>query len=125
MQKGFGDVSTLIFPFFSQVYYPVTSSYGLGNFVIYGATASATSVIDASDYNNFVFQPSNSGSGTSTMTISSSVDGLNWVGESAFSMVSQTASIYRPSITGRRRYFLASFSGTGTATGSLYLLAGQ
>jgi hypothetical protein len=121
-QQGFGWVTTLINPFFVAASYPVTSS--IGQFLYYGAIAPTTSAIDVSDYNNFAFSSYASGSGTSTIAVSSSIDGLNFVGEFLFSGTN-SGSIFRPTVLGRRRYLMATFSGTGNTTGSLYLLSGQ
>ena len=130
-QQGFEYVTTLINAFFTSINYTVTNA--LGSFLYYGTTTPVTSYLDVSDYNNHVFQAFLSGSGTGSMSasiyVSSSMDGLNWIGE--FSCItssftgSTTSSIFRPSITGRRRYFMATYSNSGNTTGSLYLLSGQ
>ena len=136
-QQGYGFITTLIFPFFNTIGFPVTNS--LGAFVYFATTGSSsaasptTSAIDVSDYNNHVFQSflATTGSVSGSIYLSSSIDGRNWIGETSFLVSnlssSSTSSIYRPSTTGRRRYFMASFapSGSGTITASLYLLAGQ
>lgn len=124
-QQGFGWVTTLINAFFTNVNYPVNSP--IGSFLYYGTYTPTTSAIDVSDYNNCAFQMYISASGTNTNTfmVSSSIDGLNWIGEFTLSGTATTSSIYRPTVTGRRRYFMATYSGSGNTTGSLYLLAGQ
>jgi hypothetical protein len=124
-QQGFGWVTTMINALFTNVNYPVTSS--IGSFLYYGTNTPTTSAIDVSDYNNCVFQMSISASGTNTnyFYVSSSIDGLNWVGEFTASGTTASSSIFRPTVIGRRRYFMATYSGSGNTTGSLYLLAGQ
>ncbi len=125
-QQGFGQVETNIFTFFNSVNYPFTTSFGTTG-IIYGAVGNVTSALDVSDYNNFAIQPDVSGSGTSTFSVSSSVDGLNFIGEFSVAYISSTsASIYRLSPTPHRvHYLLATHSGSGNATGSLYMIAGQ
>jgi hypothetical protein len=108
------------------VSYPVTSS--VGSFLYYGTTTPAISFIDVSDYNNHSFQMfiSSSGTVTNNFTVSSSIDGLNWIGEFSLSGTSMTSSVFYPTNTnGRRRYFMATYSGSGNTTASLYLLSGQ
>jgi hypothetical protein len=128
-QQGFEYVTTLINAFFTSINYTVTNA--LGSFLYYGTTTSATSYLDVSDYNNHVFQAylsSPTGSATGNISVSSSMDGFNWIGEFAFITSSLTSSLTTSSIyrlTGRRHYFLTSYSGTGPTTGSLYLLSGQ
>ena len=124
-QQGFGWVTTLINAFFTNVNYPVNSP--VGPLTYYGTSTPTTAAIDVSDYNNCVFQMyiSASGVNTNTFTVSSSIDGLNWVGEFSLSGTATSSSIYRPTVIGRRHYFVATYSGTGNTTGSLYLLSGQ
>jgi hypothetical protein len=124
-QQGFGWVTTLINALFINVNYPVTSS--VGSFTYYGTNTPTTAAMDVSDYNNCVFQMyiSASGANTNNFYVSSSIDGLNWVGEFSLSGTATSSSIYRPTVIGRRRYFMATYSGSGNTTGSLYLLAGQ
>jgi hypothetical protein len=124
-QQGFGDLTTLIYPFFSGASFYVTNS--LGTWLYYGAVAISTASVDVSDYNNHVFQTSVSASGVATgsMFVSSSIDGFHWNGEFNYiGFPTSTASIYRPA-AGRTRFFLATFSGSGCVTGSMYLLSGQ
>jgi hypothetical protein len=124
-QQGFGDLTTLIYPFFVTRNFSVTSS--AGSFLYYGTSIVTTSSIDVSDYNNHVFQSfvTSSGASTGSMFVSSSIDGLNWVGEFSFAgFPNNSSSIYRPT-SGRRRFFTATYSGSGNATGSIYLLSGQ
>ena len=140
-QKGFREISTLIFPFFNQVTASITNV--IGTFVLYELSAGQSSSVDVSDYNNHVFEFSMyssgssvtvSGSATGSLYVSSSIDGLNWVGEFSTvisvytASISSTASFVR--LTGRRRYFLASYLVAGSSsklnnTASLYLLSGQ
>jgi hypothetical protein len=122
-QQGFGFVTTLINTFFTSN--PYTASNIVGNFIYYGTSVPATSIQNVSDYNNFSFQAFLTGSSapaSGSITISSSIDGLNWIGE--FSLIgSQTGSVYKTS--GRSYYYLATYNGSGNTTGSLYLVAGQ
>ena len=122
-QQGFGNVTTLIFPFFNSSSVPITNSFGA--FTFYGTTVPTTNSIGVSDYNNHVFQASvSSGSlGTGSFNVQSSIDGVNLVTEFSVSNMFNSQSIFR--LSGRRQYFLASYSGSGNATGSLYLLSGQ
>ena len=129
-QQGFECVTTLINTFFNSVSWSVSTV--VGPFLYYGTTTPTTIAVDVSDYNNHVFQAylsSPTGSATGNIFVSSSLDGLNWVGEFSFvtsSLTSSltTSSIYRLSGS-RRHYFMATYSGTGPTTGSLYLLSGQ
>jgi hypothetical protein len=129
-QQGFAYVTTLINALFNSINYPVTNS--LGSFLYYGTVAPATASIDVSDYNNHAFQAflsSPTGSAAGNIFVSSSVDGLNWIGEFSFATSSLTSSLTTSSIfrlTGsRRHYFMATYYGSGPTTGSLYLLSGQ
>jgi hypothetical protein len=129
-QQGCGYITTLINPFFTSVSYPVTTS--VGQFLYYATVIPATSSIDVSDYNNHAFQAffsSPTGSASANLYVSSSLDGLNWIGEFSFITSSLTASLTTSSIFrlsgSRRRYFRATYSGSGPTTGSLYLLSGQ
>jgi hypothetical protein len=125
-QQGFGFITTLINPFFISFSYPVTSS--VGSFLYYGTTTTTTSSVDVSDYNNHTFQAFVTASvgGTGSIYVSSSIDGLNFVGEFSFvSTSSVSSSLMRITGSSRRRYFVASYSGSKGSTGSLYLLSGQ
>jgi hypothetical protein len=121
-QQGFGLVTTMINAMFTNISFTITSSTGTYN--IYGSTGgTVSSSIEISDYNNHVFQCGMTGSGTSTVSVSSSIDGYNWVNEFFTVLNAATSSITR--ISGRRRYFQVTLSNTSTATGSVYLLSGQ
>jgi len=130
-QQGFGLVTTLINPFFTNISFPVTNS--VGQFLYWGTTTPVTSSIGVSDYNNhafsaYIYSSASTAPNTSSIFVSSSVDGLNWVGEFSFSTlvsasISTTSSIIR--LTGRRGYFIATYSGSGNTTASLYLISGQ
>jgi len=126
-QHGFGEQTPLINAFFqgqlNSVIYPVTSS--IGSYIYFGAVGPMTSTLDVADYNNHTFQPfiSSSGNSTGSIFVSSSIDGLNWLGDFSF-VGSLTSSIIR-TVSGRRRYFQATYSGSGNCTGSLYLVSGQ
>jgi hypothetical protein len=127
-QQGFGFVSTMINPFFTQGFLNVGTA--VGNFNYFFATASAQTALEVSDYNKFTFQAYASGSGATTITVTSTVDGINFNPEFTFTGTGGTATLYTlPSSsldsTYRRRYFVATFSGSGNATGSLYMLGGQ
>jgi hypothetical protein len=124
-QKGFGDVTPLFFSFFNSSSRPITNSFG--QFTFYGTTVPTSASIGASEYISHVFQASVAGGvpGTSgSFNVQSTVDGVNLVTEFSISNMSNSQSIVRLT-NGRRQYFLASFSGSGNATGSLYLLSGQ
>ena len=133
MQSGYGELSTLIYPMFMGNTYSVLTSYGLGSLTLYATAANTTNVVDVSDYNNFAFQPDVSGSsGTqvSYFTVSSSIDGWNWVGDFSIAVATSASAVIlrfptSGSTSNRRRYLLATHSGSNGATGSLYLLAGQ
>ena len=123
-QPGFGTVTTLIHPFFTNVGYGVTSSIGTFNY--WGSTATAiTKSISVADYNNHSFQGNIAGSGsfTSSMVVQSSIDGYNWTPEFTFTATTNTGSVNR--FTGRRGYFQAALSSSGNVTSSLYLISGE
>jgi hypothetical protein len=129
-QQGFAYVTTLINAFFINISYPVTNS--LGSFLYYGTVTPSTASVDVSDYNNHAFQAylsSPSGSAAGNIYVLSSIDGLNWIGEFSFVTSSLTSSLTTSSIFrlsgSRRHYFMATYSGSGPTTGSLYLLSGQ
>lgn len=129
-QQGFGYVTTLVNTFFNSINYPVTNS--IGSFLYYGTVTPTTSALDVNDYNNHAFQAylsSPTGSAAGNIYVSSSMDGLNWVGEFSFITSSLTSSLTTSSIFrlsgSRRHYFMATYSGSGPTTGSLYLLSGQ
>jgi hypothetical protein len=134
-QQGFGWVTTLINALFNNINYPVTTP--AGSFLYYGTNISpTTSTIDVSDYNTHAFSSLvtvGSGNSTGSVYVSSSIDGLNWVGDFVVSSATTTSSINR--LSGRRHYFMATYVGTatsasvivgiGNSTASLYLLSGQ
>jgi hypothetical protein len=121
IQQGFGWVTTLVWSFFNDSSYPVTSP--VGSFRMYGTAIGNTASVDVSEYNTHVFQASTSGSGRITCSIQSSIDGYNWVQEATILVGSATSSITRLT-DGRRRFIQALLLPVG-ATGSLYYLAGQ
>jgi hypothetical protein len=132
-QQGFGYITTLINPFFVSTNWTVTNLCG-NTFVYWGTTVPTTASAEVSDYNNHAFQAfvfsqtTMSSANTASIYVSSSIDGYNWVGEfshttSSYSSSFTTSSIFR--LTGRRRYFMALYSGSGSVTGSLYLISGQ
>lgn len=124
-QIPFGNLTTLIFPFFNTNALPVTNSFG--RFLFYGTTVPVSSSIGVSDFSSYAIQASIVGSGsipTGSFTVQSTVDGVNLVPEFTITNLANSQSIFRLS-AGRRLYLLATYSGSGNATGSLYLLAGQ
>ena len=124
-QQGFGTVTTLIYPFFTTNNYPVTTSIG-GAFLYWGGTPlnSSTASVGVSDYNNHAFQFYSTGSGTSSVVVQSSIDNLNWLTDfSITSTSSLSSSTVR--LTGRRNTFVATLTGSGNVTTSLYLISGQ
>jgi len=124
-QVPFGNLTTLIFPFFNTNARPITNSFG--QFLFYGTTVPASSSIGVSDYSSYAIQASVVGSGsipTGSFSVQSTVDGVNMVPEFTVTNMANSHSIFRLS-TGRRLYLLATYSGSGNATGSLYLLGGQ
>jgi hypothetical protein len=130
LQQGFGNLTTLIYPFFSTFTYPMTSS--IGSFTYYGTvTSPLTRSVDVSEYNNHAVQiflsASANANATSSVTILSSIDGVNWIEDFTFTGTTISSSINR--ISGRRRYIqalsLISTTGTGSITSSAYLLSGQ
>lgn len=128
-QNGYGYITTLIAPFFTVINYPITNS--LGKFSYWGTpNSTVTNSFYVADYNNHTLQTYVTGSGnyTSSITVQSSIDGVNWVTDfsssiSIFSANSSPSSINR--LTGRRTYIQASLTGSGNVTSSLYLLSGQ
>lgn len=120
-QQGFGNVTTMIAPFFISSSTPITNS--VGSFLFYGTTVALTRSLGVSEYNNHVFQASITGSAAASgsFTVLSSIDGVNWNTE--FSLILINSSSVVRVANGRRQYFQASYS--GSFTGSLYLLSGQ
>jgi hypothetical protein len=123
IQQGFGYVTTLYHPFFTNINYPVVSS--IGSFNYYGTTIPKTSSVGVLDYNNHSFQAFVTGSGnfTSSITVQSSIDGLNWNSLLSFSAMTSSGSVSH--LTGRYNYFQASVSSSGNVTSSLYLISGE
>ena len=122
--QGFGEVTTLIHPFFSQYQYKALNALG-NQITVFGIVKqTATSSIDVSEYNNHVLQPSVTGSGNFvSMSVLSSIDGINWNTDFNFNSTSVTSSIFR--LAGRRTYLQANITSSGNFTSSLYLLSGQ
>lgn len=134
--QGFGIQSPLYAPFFNNISFPVSSSI-LGVLTGYGTTptygAALTNSLRVADYNNHAFSisvtgsgvaSSGSGTGTSSVSIASSVDGVNWFTDFTFGASSISSSgIVR--LTGRRTWFAAYISQTGSLTSSVYVLSGQ
>jgi hypothetical protein len=128
-QQPFGNVSTMINTFFTNVSFPVTNS--VGSFLVYGTTTSGTSSVEISDYNNHSFQFGVSGSGTASLIVNSTIDGWNFTTDSSSTLITTgaaTSSLFR--FTGRRRYFqvllnVTSSVSASAATASIYLISGQ
>ncbi len=141
-QQGFSQIQTNIFTFFNSVNYSFTGPFG-NTGVIYGTTIPTTNVIDVSDYNSHIFQTSvynisqsftqsvsqsvvgnntiiytsyfskSFTNSTSSFSVSSSIDGLNWVGEFSyvnFYPTTASSSFIYSSTTSQ------SFSGTNTSS---------
>ena len=123
-QQGYGTISTLITPFFTDTQFPVTNSLGAFNFFGTGQVSITSSAVLVSDYNNHTFQANVVGSSTGSFTVYSTVDGRDWITEfTVGGLTPTTSSVTR--ITGRRLAFISTYSANSAGTASLYLISGQ
>lgn len=120
-QQGFGFITTLVGPLFTNFSFPVTNSFG--TFLGYGTVTATSGSVNVQDYNNHALQFSIKGTGQATASIQSTVDSINLVPETSFALATPTSSIYR--VTGRRFGFVASCLTTGNVTASLYVVCGE
>jgi len=120
-QNVVGQISTLINVFFTSSNWPITNS--LGSFLVYGSSITESSSVDVSDYTTFSFQAATTGSGnaTSSISVSSSINGMTFKNEFSFNLTPNTSSVFL--LAGNRKWYLTSaHSCSGNITGSLYVI---
>lgn len=117
IQNNF-NTDTVLYSLVNNITFPVTSS--LGGYLMYGNTGSVTSSVTVSTMNS-TFQISQYGSGSTSTTILSSINGYDWIPFFTYSYNGPTSSIINTNVP--YMYFQVQILNTATSTGSVYLLS--